>query len=37
MDNVKDTAHLDLEELAQRRAEVYLSEQFFTTFRCERT
>ena len=28
MDNVKDTAHLDLEELAQRRAEVYLSEQF---------
>ena len=28
MDNLKDTAHLDLEELAQRRAEVYLSEQF---------
>ena len=28
MDNVKDTAHLDLEELAQRRAEVYLSEQY---------
>jgi len=28
MDNVKDTAHLDLEELAQNRAEVYVSEQF---------
>ena len=28
MDNVKDTAHLDLEELAQRRAEVYVSEQY---------
>jgi len=26
--NIKDNAHLDLEELAQRRAEVYLSEQF---------
>jgi rhodanese-related sulfurtransferase len=26
--DIKDTAHLDLEELAQRRAEVYLSEQF---------
>ena len=28
MDNLKDSAHLDLEELAQRRAEVYLTEQF---------
>lgn len=28
MDTIKDTAHLDLEDLAQRRAEVYLSEQF---------
>ena len=28
MDNVKDTAHLDLEELAQNRAEVYVSERF---------
>ena len=28
MDNLKDTAHLDLEKLAQRRAEVYLTEQF---------
>lgn len=28
MDTIKDSAHLDLEELAQRRAEVYLSEQF---------
>ncbi len=28
MDNIKDTAHLDLEELAQRRAEVYLTEQY---------
>jgi len=28
MENLKDTAHLDLEELAQRRAEVYLSEQY---------
>jgi len=28
MSNNKDTAHLDLEELAQRRAEVYLTEQF---------
>ena len=28
MENNKDTAHLDLEELAQNRAEVYLSEQF---------
>ncbi len=27
-DTIKDTAHLDLEELAQRRAEVYVSEQF---------
>lgn len=27
-DSIKDNAHLDLEELAQRRAEVYLSEQF---------
>ncbi|MBN2782520.1 MAG: rhodanese-like domain-containing protein [Campylobacterales bacterium] len=27
-ENIKDNAHLDLEELAQRRAEVYLSEQF---------
>ena len=28
MDTLKDTAHLDLEELAQRRAEVYLTEQY---------
>jgi rhodanese-related sulfurtransferase len=28
MDQVKDNAHLDLEDLAQRRAEVYLSERF---------
>ena len=28
MDNIQDSAHLDLEELALRRAEVYLSEQF---------
>ena len=28
MDSVKDTAHLNLEDLAVRRAEVYLSEQF---------
>ena len=28
MNNIKDTAHLDLEELAQRRAEVYLTEQY---------
>ncbi len=28
MDTLKDTAHLDLENLAQRRAEVYLTEQF---------
>ncbi len=28
MDTIKDTAHLDLEELAQRRAEVYLTEQY---------
>jgi len=28
MDTIKDTAHLDLEELASRRAEVYVSEQF---------
>ena len=28
METIKDSAHLDLEELAQRRAEVYLSEQF---------
>jgi rhodanese-related sulfurtransferase len=28
MDVIKDTAHLDLEQLAQRRAEVYLTEQF---------
>ena len=27
MDQVKDNAHLDLEDLASRRAEVYLSEQ----------
>jgi len=27
-DVIKDDAHLDLEELAQRRAEVYLTEQF---------
>ncbi|MDB2405358.1 rhodanese-like domain-containing protein [Arcobacteraceae bacterium] len=27
-DDIKDDAHLDLEELAQRRAEVYLTEQF---------
>ncbi|MEA3352315.1 MAG: rhodanese-like domain-containing protein [Campylobacterota bacterium] len=27
-DTIKDDAHLNLEELAQRRAEVYLSEQF---------
>ncbi|WP_373071572.1 rhodanese-like domain-containing protein [Sulfurimonas sp.] len=28
MDTIKDSAHLDLEQLAQRRAEVYLTEQF---------
>lgn len=28
MEQVKDNAHLDLENLAQRRAEVYLSKQF---------
>ncbi|MEA1956325.1 MAG: rhodanese-like domain-containing protein [Campylobacterota bacterium] len=28
MHEIKDTAHLDLEELAQRRAEVYISEQY---------
>ncbi len=28
LDSIKDDAHLDLEELAKRRAEVYLSEQF---------
>jgi len=28
MNNIKDTAHLDLEELAQRRAEVYLTKQY---------
>jgi len=28
MQEVKDTAHLDLEDLAKRREEVYLSEQF---------
>ncbi len=28
MDNIKDAAHLELEELAQNRAEVYLSEKF---------
>jgi len=28
MDEVKDNAHLDLEDLAQRRAEVYLNERF---------
>lgn len=28
MDTLKDSAHLDLENLAQRRAEVYLTEQF---------
>ena len=28
MDTVNDNAHLDLEDLASRRAEVYLSEQF---------
>lgn len=28
VDTIKDDAHLNLEELAQRRAEVYLSEQF---------
>jgi rhodanese-related sulfurtransferase len=28
IDNVRDDAHLELEDLAQRRAEVYLSEQF---------
>ena len=28
METIKDTAHLDLEELALRRAEVYLSEQY---------
>lgn len=27
-ESIKDDAHLDLEELAQRRAEVYLTEQF---------
>ena len=30
MNQVKDNAHLDLEDLASRRAEVYLSEQFQT-------
>jgi len=28
METVKDTAHLDLEDLAKRREEVYLTEQF---------
>lgn len=28
IEDIKDDAHLDLEELAARRAEVYLSEQF---------
>ena len=28
IDNIRDDAHLQLEDLAQRRAEVYLSEQF---------
>jgi rhodanese-related sulfurtransferase len=28
MPEIQDTAHLELEELAQRRAEVYVSEQF---------
>ncbi|MEA3383060.1 MAG: rhodanese-like domain-containing protein [Campylobacterota bacterium] len=28
VDNVRDDAHLELEDLAQRRAEVYLTEQF---------
>lgn len=28
LDFIKDDAHLDLEELAKRRAEVYLTEQF---------
>lgn len=28
VDGIKDDAHLDLEDLAQRRAEVYLTEQF---------
>ena len=28
IDTIKDDAHLDLEELAARRAEVYLTEQF---------
>jgi rhodanese-related sulfurtransferase len=28
VDTIKDDAHLDLEELAARRAEVYLTEQF---------
>ncbi|MEA3498615.1 MAG: rhodanese-like domain-containing protein [Campylobacterota bacterium] len=28
IDNVRDDAHLELEDLAQRRAEVYLTEQF---------
>lgn len=28
VEEIKDNAHLDLEELAARRAEVYLSEQF---------
>ena len=28
IENIKDDAHLDLEDLASRRAEVYLSEQF---------
>lgn len=28
LDSIKDDAHLDLEELAKRRAEVYLTEQF---------
>ncbi|MBD3842291.1 MAG: rhodanese-like domain-containing protein, partial [Campylobacterales bacterium] len=27
-DNIKDNAHLDLQKLADRRAEVYLTEQF---------
>jgi rhodanese-related sulfurtransferase len=30
LDGIKDDAHLDLEELAKRRAEVYLTEQFKT-------
>jgi len=28
METIKDSAHLDLEDLASRRAEVYLTEQF---------